>query len=131
MSDNNSTRWSIGQFVQWQINISFRRTIGRSPYKALLGCDIGHLFLSTLDRKNIAAKIVSKVPLQTILDEVRDSVSNCQLERINLLTKKDLYNIEKAFHVNELSARHSNNAVSVDSWVNEQKGNGSIFFLFM
>ncbi|KAF2895007.1 hypothetical protein ILUMI_11168 [Ignelater luminosus] len=44
----------------------------------------------------------------------------------SLLTKKDLYNIEKAFHLNESSVRHANDAVSVDSCINELKGNGSI-----
>lgn len=40
MQDNVSQRWSIGlQFVQWQKNCSFHRTIGRSPYNALFGND--------------------------------------------------------------------------------------------
>lgn len=40
MKDNMSQRWSIGlQFVQWQKNCSFHRTIGRSPYNALFGND--------------------------------------------------------------------------------------------
>jgi hypothetical protein len=40
MQDNGSQRWSIGlQFVQWQKNCSFHRTIGRSPYNALFGND--------------------------------------------------------------------------------------------
>ena len=55
--------------------------------------DLGHLFLSTSDRQLIAAKIASEIPFQTILDDIRGSISNCHLDRLHLLTKKDLYNI--------------------------------------
>lgn len=90
--------------------------------------DMGHLFLSVSDRQNIASKIAAGIPLQTILDDIRDSVSNCHLERTHLLTKKDLYNIEKAYHLNETSVRHVNDAISVDAWVNELKVNNSVLF---
>jgi len=40
MADTGSKRWSVGlSFVQWQKNSSYHRIIGRSPYKALFGCD--------------------------------------------------------------------------------------------
>lgn len=88
--------------------------------------DMGHLFLSTSDKQSIAVKIAAKMPLVSILDEVRDSVSDCKLERIHLLTRQDLYNIEKAFNLNKTSIRHTNDAVSVEAWVNELKSSGSI-----
>uniref|UniRef100_A0A6P7GVN3 Uncharacterized protein LOC114341342 n=1 Tax=Diabrotica virgifera virgifera TaxID=50390 RepID=A0A6P7GVN3_DIAVI len=90
--------------------------------------DMGHLFLSTSDRQHIASKIAAKIPLQSILDEVRDSVTNSKLERTHLLTKKDLYNIERAFNLNRSAIRHANDAISVDAWVNELKVSGSILF---
>lgn len=90
--------------------------------------DIGHLFLAESDRQKVAAKIAAKIPFQTILDEIRDSVSNCHLERIHLLTKKDLYNIENSYNLNNTSIRHQNDAVSVDAWVNELAATDSVLF---
>ncbi|KAJ8910233.1 hypothetical protein NQ315_015925 [Exocentrus adspersus] len=83
--------------------------------------DLGHLFLSKFQKQNVAAKIAAKIPFQVILDEVRDSVSNSHLERLHLLTKKDLYNLEQCFNLSGSSVRHTNDAISVDAWVNGQK----------
>ncbi|KAH1021840.1 hypothetical protein HUJ04_011325 [Dendroctonus ponderosae] len=60
--------------------------------------EIGGLFLTALERKELASKIASRVPFQTILDNVH------------------LYNIEKAYNLNSESVRHANDAVSVDCW---------------
>lgn len=75
--------------------------------------ELAHLFLTTEERASIAAKIAAKVPFDDILDEVRDNVSN--IERINLLTKKDLHNLEASFNSNAEAVRHSNDAISVDA----------------
>jgi hypothetical protein len=41
MKDNKSKKWSVGlKFVQFQKNSSYHRIIGRSPYKALFGCEL-------------------------------------------------------------------------------------------
>ncbi|XP_072384455.1 uncharacterized protein [Diabrotica undecimpunctata] len=42
--------------------------------------DIGQLFLSVSERQSIAEKIALRIPFSTILDEVRDSVRNSELE---------------------------------------------------
>lgn len=84
-------------------------------------CEIGHLSLTPTERKQLAIQIASKVPFDDILDEVRDSLTDANLQRINLLTKKDLYNIEQSFNLNSLCVRHANDAVSVESWVNEME----------
>ncbi|CAG4965256.1 unnamed protein product [Colias eurytheme] len=40
MNDNNSTNWSVGCYhVQYKKNVSFHHILGRSPYKALFGCN--------------------------------------------------------------------------------------------
>jgi hypothetical protein len=46
-----------------------------------------------------------KIPFTQILDEVRDSIHGSELERIHLLTKKDLYNIEKSFNLQSTTVR--------------------------
>ncbi|XP_050499982.1 uncharacterized protein LOC126880257 isoform X1 [Diabrotica virgifera virgifera] len=90
--------------------------------------DLGHLFLTKEERHQIAAKIASKVPMQVILNDVRDSVSQCQLQRMHLLTKKDLFNIERSYNLNASSVRHENDAISVEAWVNELRLNNCVSF---
>lgn len=91
-------------------------------------CDLGHLFLKRNEREIIAAKMSLKIPFSQILDDVQDSLHNSQLERIHLLTKKDLYNIEKSFNLQSTVVRHHNDAISVDSWVSQLKNTGCILF---
>ncbi|XP_024085645.1 uncharacterized protein LOC112128091 [Cimex lectularius] len=81
-------------------------------------CELGRLSLTTSDRLKIASKINAKIPFDAILDEVRSSV-NENLKRIDLLTRKDLFNIERDFNLNKDSVRHANDAQSVDCWVKE------------
>lgn len=51
--------------------------------------DLGHLYLTAQERQTIAARIAAKIPLNEILNEVRDSVTRSSaLERMHLLTKK-------------------------------------------
>lgn len=90
--------------------------------------DIGNLFLTSEERQSIAAKIASKKPFSVILDEVRDSVSNSELERIHLLTRKDLYNIESSFNLNSSAVRHREDAISVDSWARDMQVAGTVLF---
>ncbi|KFM61286.1 hypothetical protein X975_05704, partial [Stegodyphus mimosarum] len=78
-----------------------------------------HLFLSSKDRIFIASKIAAKIPFDAILDEICDSISNSGLERLHLITKKDLQNIERSFDLASSAVKHSNDYVSVDMWVNE------------
>ncbi|GBN08199.1 hypothetical protein AVEN_220868-1 [Araneus ventricosus] len=75
------------------------------------------MFFSSKDKELIAAKI----PFDTILDEIRDGVSDSRLERIHLLTKKDIYNIEKMYNLQSSGQRHINDAVIVDAWVREMQ----------
>lgn len=92
--------------------------------------DLGHLFLNHLDRAQIASKIAMKIPFETILDDIRDSVSNSTLYRIHLLSKKDLYNIESSFNLQSDSIRHTNDCLSVEAWINEfkDKDNMHVFY---
>lgn len=84
--------------------------------------------MTSHERKVIAQKIASKIPFSDILDEIRDSVTNCELERIHLLNRKDLYNIEQSFKLNSLSVRHQNDAISVEAWVNDTQHKKSVLF---
>lgn len=83
--------------------------------------DLGHLYLTAEERKQLAVKIASKIPFDTILDSIRSSVSNDEIERIHLVTRKDLYNIECSYNLNYDSVRHANDAISIESWVLEMQ----------
>nr|CAI5819118.1 unnamed protein product [Callosobruchus analis] len=63
----------------------------------------------------IAEKIAENVLFPAILDEIRDSVANEKLERIHLLTKKDLHNISQTYNLNKDFMRHPNDAISIES----------------
>ncbi|GFU56107.1 uncharacterized protein NPIL_452961 [Nephila pilipes] len=92
--------------------------------------DLGHLFLTADERKNIASKIAAKIPLDNILDEIRNSISDAGLERVHLLTKKDLHNIEISFNLASNSVKHENDGVSVDMWVREMQNSENPCILF-
>ncbi|GFU35378.1 uncharacterized protein NPIL_20801 [Nephila pilipes] len=82
----------------------------------------GNFMLESKDeRKNIASKIAAKIPLDNILDEIRNSISDAGIERVHLLTKKDLHNIEKSFNLTSNSVKHENDGVSVDMWVRKMQ----------
>ncbi|ERL94932.1 hypothetical protein D910_12204, partial [Dendroctonus ponderosae] len=72
--------------------------------------DLSHLFLTKEERTMIATKIAMKIPFDAILDDIRDSVTASYLERLHLLTKKDVFNIEACFNLHSKSQRHTNDA---------------------
>jgi hypothetical protein len=88
---------------------------------------IGHLSLTKSEKENLAPKISANIPFEDILDEVRNSVGDMDLKRLHSLTNKDLHNIEKCYNLT--SSRHSNDAISVESWINDMrdKGNSILF----
>ncbi|GFU37169.1 uncharacterized protein NPIL_136361 [Nephila pilipes] len=92
--------------------------------------DLGHLFLTAQERKNIASKIAAKIHLDNILDEIRNSISDAGLERVHLLTKKDLHNIEKSFNLSSNSVKLENDGVSMDMWVREMQNSENPCILF-
>ncbi|XP_063911284.1 zinc finger protein with KRAB and SCAN domains 4-like isoform X2 [Zophobas morio] len=83
--------------------------------------ELRHLFLTSEERQKIASEIASKVPFDTILERVRNSVMNAESPRLNLLTKQDLYNIQKSLHLNrEISHRD----INLEDCINEMEENG-------
>ncbi|KAF8789738.1 hypothetical protein HNY73_007657 [Argiope bruennichi] len=84
-------------------------------------CDLGHLFLSKEDRYTLATKMASNIPCDVILDCVRTSMSDEGLERMHLLTRKDLHNIKKSFHLSSSAIKDDNDYIRVNMWVKEQE----------
>jgi len=92
--------------------------------------ELSHVPLSFKDRQDIASKLADQIPFDAVLEGVRSTLTDKNLQRKHLLTKHDLYNIESEFGLNSDSVRHSNDAMSVDAWVelNKQLDNNCILF---
>ncbi|XP_049811058.1 uncharacterized protein LOC126253607 [Schistocerca nitens] len=80
---------------------------------------VRHLNLTEEERNTLAVDIANKVPLQAILDIVRDTLSDSMPERIHLLTKKDLYDTEQCNNLRSEVMRQKDDGISVEAWVNE------------
>lgn len=78
-----------------------------------------HLRIPEAERLAIAGKLSQGIDIQRILDDIRDNLGkSCQ--RIHLLTRKDITNIETAYCLRGLQ-RHKDDATSIHLWVEEMK----------
>lgn len=92
--------------------------------------ELGHLNLTMEEKESLASKLAAKLPMDAILDDIRTNISGDSLQRLHLLTKKDLHNIERTFGLGSDAIKHPNDAVSVDLWVKEMKEQNSSCSLF-
>ncbi len=92
-------------------------TICKSDYGHDLS--LGHIRLTREARLAIAGQLYQGVSFDRVLDNTRDTVGE-KFERIHLVSKKDLHNIEQAFHLRG-AERHSSDATSVTIWAEEMK----------
>ncbi|KAL1487943.1 hypothetical protein ABEB36_015326 [Hypothenemus hampei] len=92
--------------------------------------EIESLTLTKEERQILATEIASKIPFDSILDEIYDSVSNNKLKRTHLAMKKDLFNIEQCFNLSHSAVRHSNDAVSVDAFVHQMRTDGDVILFY-
>ncbi|XP_047103705.1 uncharacterized protein LOC124722613 [Schistocerca piceifrons] len=92
--------------------------------------DLTHLPPSQKDRETIATDIAMGLPYDKVLDNVRTSLQDSDLQRIHLTTKQDLYNIAASYNLSSKSVRHKNDAISVEAWVKEmnESENPSVLF---
>ena len=77
--------------------------------------------LSATDKEDIATKIAMKIPFKTILKNIRNSPNDAGPSRLNLLTTKDLFNIQACYNLKSDGIQHTNDATSVQIWVSEMK----------
>lgn len=84
--------------------------------------ELKHIHLSKVERGKIAIQLASKKPRQEILKDIRMSISNQDLQRIHLINRKDIINIEKSFNLIEESEKHPFDLISIDDWVNHSQG---------
>ena len=79
---------------------------------------LGHILLPESAHLSIANQLTIGVAFDRTLDDIRDNVGS-KFDRIHLLTRKDIRNIEKAYDIKGIQ-KHTNDAVSVSAWVEEQ-----------
>ena len=78
---------------------------------------LGHLRISEELRTKIAGKLARKIPVEAILDEIRDNLG-ADLNRDHLTSKQDMHNIMHQFNITHVQ-KHSQDATSVHCWVND------------
>lgn len=62
------------------------------------------------------------MPVQRVLNDIRETVVGTDFNRIHLLEKRDLYNIKRDYNINNYSTkRHQNDFISVQMWVEQMK----------
>ncbi|ENN79700.1 hypothetical protein YQE_03858, partial [Dendroctonus ponderosae] len=84
--------------------------------------DLEYLKLTGENKNSIAQKIASGISFNRILDEIRQSLyEGDELQRIHLLTRKDLLNIEKQYNLRTSFENHKNDAISVEGWVQQEQ----------
>lgn len=81
---------------------------------------MAHIFLPSKDREFVASKLMQGIPVNGVLDQIRDSVTE-EYQRVHLLTRKDILNIEQSFGLRSSIERHSNDNLSIKIWAEEQK----------
>nr|XP_023014901.1 uncharacterized protein LOC111504553 isoform X1 [Leptinotarsa decemlineata] len=77
--------------------------------------------LSKKTQDNLAEKLKQKIPFDEVLNDVRDNVVVENLDRLHLLTRQDLFNIERKYNLSKDCVRHSNNCSSVAAWVEKAR----------
>lgn len=92
--------------------------------------DLGHIYLTKEEREIIASKIALKIPFDEILDDIRYKAlcTEESVQRLHLLTKKDLFNITASYNLKSDAVRHTNDAISVEAWIEEMKENNCVLF---
>ncbi len=80
-------------------------------------CSLGYLPIPKQLRQQIASDLIKGISFDKILDGVRVSIGS-SLDRSHLVTKKDLYNIEKSYNIRKIE-RHKDDAMSVHLSVQE------------
>ncbi|KAF6213817.1 hypothetical protein GE061_011539 [Apolygus lucorum] len=79
--------------------------------------EIGRLNLTLEEKNEIAHKLAAGVPIGTILDSLRESINNGEVNRIHLTTRKDLWNIRNTLHLQNGSTLHADDRTSVEAWL--------------
>ncbi|GFS30280.1 uncharacterized protein NPIL_499441 [Nephila pilipes] len=82
---------------------------------------MGRMQITREEKDELARKLEKKIPIETIFDEIRDSFID-KLERIQLVTRKDLLNLKVECNISSEGIMDTNDVVSVGKWVHSLRG---------
>ncbi|XP_072379297.1 uncharacterized protein [Diabrotica undecimpunctata] len=86
--------------------------------------NLKYLWLTSSERETIAKKLALKIPFDEILDSIRDQGNQVSVQRIHLLTRKDLYNIQASFNLTSKAVKRKNDSQCIDAWVKQVQNDG-------
>ncbi|GFS52659.1 uncharacterized protein NPIL_356961 [Nephila pilipes] len=85
------------------------------------GKDLGRMQITREEKDELARKLEKKIPIEIILDGIRDSFID-RLERIHLVTRKDLLNLKAEYSISSEGIMDTNDVLSVGKWVHSLQG---------
>ncbi|GLH01166.1 uncharacterized protein GBIM_07364 [Gryllus bimaculatus] len=89
-------------------------------------CDITRMNLTVSERERLAEQIRMKVPLEDILQGIRNTVGEDNLQRIHLTTKRDLKRLILQYGLDSDIPDIDEDDEAVGKWVKFMKENGNI-----
>lgn len=103
------------------------KQLGETIQVKYLATHVGHANeieftrLSFQDRKNIAQKLINKVPKKEILRSVRATLSSRELQRLHLTNAADIDNIKASLNLQDDWRKHPSDVLSTEAWLTELK----------
>lgn len=82
--------------------------------------EIQRVTLTREERDALAEKIANRIPFDKILEEARLSKKGTSVDRLQLLNRKDLFNIAKRYSLQQYAVLWDHR--DIDSWVEETEG---------
>ncbi|GFU55505.1 hypothetical protein NPIL_192261 [Nephila pilipes] len=73
------------------------------------GKDLGRMQITREEKEELARKLEKKIPIETILDKIRDSFID-KLERIHLVMRNDLLNLKAEYILSSEGIMDTNDA---------------------
>ncbi|XP_072399485.1 uncharacterized protein [Diabrotica undecimpunctata] len=92
--------------------------------------EVERMRLSKKEKDEVAKYIASKIPFDNILDNLKASLSNDEVQRRDLIKLKDMHNIARDYNLKVEEVSQSNDSTSVHSWVVEMQKFGKIVIFY-
>ncbi|GFR13360.1 uncharacterized protein TNCT_196061 [Trichonephila clavata] len=100
INGNCPSKMKVYEDIESKVTVEFTKThVGH-------GINLGRMKIT---REDIARKLENKIPIEAILDDIRNSVN----ERIHLITWQDIKNIKVEYNISSDGILDTNDVVSV------------------
>ncbi|GFR19093.1 uncharacterized protein TNCT_12481 [Trichonephila clavata] len=110
INGNCPSKMKVYEDIESKVTVEFTKThVGH-------GINLGRMKITREEKEDIARKLENKIPIEAILDDIRNSV-NEKLERIHLITRQDIKNIKVEYNISSDGILDTNDVVSVTKWV--------------